>query len=186
MGEKSVVSLKYNTSVEEITAYQERMIFPVISKALNGSEKILLDFGCGTGRFTRQLARLIGGRAIGADPIMELLDMARQGDPINEYVLISNNRIPIDDASVDAIWICLVMGGIPETQLTAIVQELKRVLRPNGLVLLIENTSALPNSTHWTYRTRERYQEIFDFARLTVSGGYQEVDEDITIFTGRK
>jgi ubiquinone/menaquinone biosynthesis C-methylase UbiE len=186
LGERAVVNMRYNLTVEEITAYQEQNIFPVLQKELNGEEKLLLDFGCGSGRFTNKLARLIHGKAIGADPIRDLLDIARRSDPENEYILTERNRIPLPDKSVDMVWICLVMGGVPDMEIMPVTNEIKRVLTDNGLLILIENTSALKNTPHWNYRTTKYYQDLFSFAGLSVKGGYKEVDEEITIFTGRK
>jgi ubiquinone/menaquinone biosynthesis C-methylase UbiE len=186
MGERAVVSMRYNLTVDEITAYQEQNIFPILRKELNGKERSVLDFGCGSGRFTAKLATLIRGKAIGADPIRDLLDIARRSDPVNEYILTEKNRIPLPDKSIDIIWICLVMGGIPDTGIIPVSNEIKRVLNDNGLLILIENTSPLNNTAYWSYRTMNYYLDLFSFANLSVTGGYREIDEEITIFTGRK
>src|SRR5271157_6250808 len=69
-GPRAVLNLAHREEeIEAVTRYQMEAIFPLFIRSLRGDERIALDFGCGTGRFTPHLARLIGGKAIGIDPI---------------------------------------------------------------------------------------------------------------------
>jgi ubiquinone/menaquinone biosynthesis C-methylase UbiE len=46
-------------------------------------------------------------------------------------------RLPLDDASVDAVVFCLVLCSVPD--LTAALAEARRVLRPDGRLVLLEH-----------------------------------------------
>ncbi len=186
MGERSVINLKYKIPLNEITDYQERKIFPYLVSNLKGNEKLLLDFGCGSGRFTNRLALVTGAKSIGLDPTDSLIKIARENDSKNKYIISKNNKIPLPDATIDIVWICLVMGGIAENKMNLVVYEIERVLKNGALLMLIENTSAISNSEYWSYRTPEAYLTLFKTIDLTIVGSYKEVDEEITIMLGRK
>ena len=110
-GRKSVLNLGHlKEEFETVTENQKKILFPLFKQQLSGREKSILDFGCGPGRFTLDLAELIHGYAVGADPIKHLLDLA-PGKEDACYIQIEENNIPLGSDSVDIIWICLVLGG---------------------------------------------------------------------------
>jgi ubiquinone/menaquinone biosynthesis C-methylase UbiE len=183
-GPRSVLHVAHaNEDLEEITRMQEREIFPHFRLQLNGHEKVILDFGCGPGRFTVQLAEMIHGEAIGLDPMRELLRRAPK-NPNVSYWYVRSNRLPLADKSVDVIWCCLVVGGIAEPEDT--ISELCRVLRPHGLMFLVENTSDRPNGEFWKYRSVDHYIALFGFANLVHLHDYTDVGERISVMAGRK
>jgi SAM-dependent methyltransferase len=185
-GERSVVNINDNSSLEEITNFQEGVIFPILKAHLLGNEKTILDFGCGPGRFTAKLAKITGARAFGADTTKKLVELARKNDDLSNYFLIKKNKLPLADFSIDVVWICLVMGGIPQEKLTAVVAEINRVLTSNGLMVLIENTSIASGSNFWSCRSTEEYFKLFEFIDLKETGNYKELGHDISIMIGRK
>lgn len=185
-GVRSVYNLAHSgNELEQVTQHQIELLFPIVKQHLRGDEEVVLDFGCGPGRFTGPLARLIGGRAIGVDPIARLLELA-PSQPGVEYRLIRNGTIPVESASVDVAWICLVLMGITDPQaLRHAGAELQRVLRPGGLVVLIENTESRPPSDHLRYRSFEEYAALMPWARLQPVSEYTDVGERITVMVGR-
>jgi len=48
-----------------VTKEQKRIIFPYFKSMLNGNEMNILDFGCGSGRFTHDLASILRKRTGG-------------------------------------------------------------------------------------------------------------------------
>lgn len=182
-GPRSVINLHHKESeMAELTAMQEREIFPYLETNLTGREKHLLDFGCGPGRFSLQLAKLIGGKVTATDPVQCLLDLAPQSADV-EYERLRRDKIPVLNGSVDVIWSCLVLGAIKDPAET--IQEMKRVLSPNGLVFIIENTAPKLSSPYWTFRSIEEYCELFKFANLKHLHDYYDVEERISILAGR-
>jgi SAM-dependent methyltransferase len=172
----------------EVTAMQERELFPVLRSLLDGRERIGLDFGAGPGRFSVQLSEIIRGRIIAADPTPELLCSGPKS-PSVEYRLLKNDTIPLDNGTVDLVWICLVLGGIPDRTLPAWIKEIDRVLRPNGLVFLVENTADKAGSPLWIFRPVGEYLRLFDtLAGITLAHlhNYFDAGERTSVMAGRK
>jgi ubiquinone/menaquinone biosynthesis C-methylase UbiE len=185
-GKRSVLNLGYSKrQFSKITNRQKKEIYPYFVNALNGDEELLLDFGCGSGRFTCDLATMINGRAIGTDINVELLAMAPRMDWV-EYQLMEEGRIPISDEHFDVVWVCLVLGGISGDLLTKTAQEIKRVLKPGGLLFLVENTSEVADEKHWAYRQVPQYAGTFSFLKLVLLHEYYDLGERISLMSGRK
>lgn len=165
---------------------QKEILYPILQKRLRGDERVVLDFGCGPGRFTPDLARLVDGRAIGVDPIQALLDAAPRTEG-TEYRLVRNGRLPLQDESVDVVWICLVLTCIVDARaVRSAVAEVERVLRPGGLLFLVENTARKKNLRHIAFRSIEEYRALFPFAPLEHERDYEDRGEPISILCGRK
>ena len=186
-GARAVFNLCHGEEqLAQVTEMQKREIYPHVRAALNQQERLALDFGCGPGRFTRDLAEMIGGTAIGVDTTRAFIEMAPRS-PVVDYRVMSAGRIPVADSEVDLVWVCLVLGGVLEQHLLEqSIQEINRVLRPGGLLVLVENTSPAPDAAHWKFRSVAEYQALFPFAPLEHKGDYEDAAERISIMTGRK
>ncbi len=94
----------------------------------------VLDVGCGTGLVGRELrARGFTGRILGLDISQASLEVAQQGgayDSVEQADL--QQRLPLDDDSVDALVCVGVMTYLPEVE--SVWREFARVTRPGGLV----------------------------------------------------
>lgn len=102
-------------------------------------------------------------------------------------MIIEEGRIPLPTAGVDALWVCLVLGGILDPAiLRNTVSELERVLAPGGAVLLAENTSAKPDGRHWSFRSSDWYQSLFSQIELTRYTAYHALGEEISVFAGHR
>jgi SAM-dependent methyltransferase len=189
----------------EFTAMQRSILLPILRRNLIGCERTALDFGCGIGRWTPMLAEEIDGYAIGVDPTPALLAFAEERKPPDgvdrnsgvrtthvEYRLYEGSAIPIADASIDLVWICLVLSAIiADTVLVHTVRELDRVTRPGGLVFLVDNVDGpgyRPVRSRWSNsRPAVDYQRLFaPFVDLINVGGYVDLGEDHAILVGRK
>jgi SAM-dependent methyltransferase len=186
LGANAVVNqLHRSDDLDELTRKEEELLFPYLRNALNGSEATLLDFGCGTGRFTTHLAELIDGTAVGVDPTASLLAHATPGER-TRFLQIGASQIPFPDGSFDVIWVCLVLGGITRpAPLLRTAQEIERVLAPGGLLFLIENTSERPNAKHWSFRSADEYEQLFEGVDLVHKDDYQADGERMSILSGR-
>lgn len=108
---------------------------------------VVADIGCGTGYFTFSLARAVGGEGLvlGVDISGELLNEARgrleqereQGAPDNvRFLLSQENSLPLEQQRVDIIFMSTVLHELSEP--LVFFQEVKRVLRNQGKVMIIE------------------------------------------------
>jgi ubiquinone/menaquinone biosynthesis C-methylase UbiE len=107
---------------------------------------VALDAACGTGRHAAELARL-GHRVIGVDSTEAMLEVARTRLPDADLRLGRLDALPVDDASVDVVTCALALTHVAE--LTPVMVELARVLRPGGTAILSDMhpvTTALGSS----------------------------------------
>lgn len=185
-GRRAVLNIAYtNEEYERVTHREKVAFFPFLRKMLRGDEKTVLDFGCGAGRFSVDLARVVGGDCIGVDPVPELLDMAPRSRRV-EYLLLKDGEIPLADGSVDVVWISLVLSCVTSPQeLGKVAREIGRVLKDDGLLFMIENTTDRPDLPYCKYRPPEFYQVLFDFVHLEHLSDYTDLGERYSIMAGR-
>ena len=170
----------------EVDRKQKNLLYPILRSRLRGDERVVLDFGCGIGRFTTDLAGIVGGNAIGVDPTRALLDAVPRAENV-EVHWIPHGRLPLPDASVDVVWICIVLTCITDPEaLQAAIAEIRRVLKEDGLVFLVENTTPRPDLPHVAFRPVEVYRALFNFAPLRHETDYEDLGERISVMTGRK
>ena len=104
----------------------------------------VLDAGCGSGDFLPWLAELVGpgGRVTGVDLTAENLAVARrfgvaavqQGDV---------RCLPYAEDSFDAVWCANTTQYLDDSELAVVLRELRRVVRPGGLVAVKELDATL-------------------------------------------
>jgi ubiquinone/menaquinone biosynthesis C-methylase UbiE len=170
---------------ESVTRTQQEFLFPLLRSRLRGDERVILDFGCGPGRFTPALARLVGGSAIGVDPIAELIALAPPAPDVT-YHVSHGAQLPLPSRSVDVVWSCLVLSSITHpAALHEAVTEIERVLKPGGLLFLVDNTTAGSPRRHLRFRSISEYAELFPATRLEHLGDYEDLGERISVLVGR-
>jgi ubiquinone/menaquinone biosynthesis C-methylase UbiE len=100
----------------------------------------VLDLGCGPGFWTLPLAEIIGsqGKIWALDVSQEMLDsLVKRHPPAQVRPLLSElPRINLPDASVDWIWGAFVVHEVEP--LSSLMDEMRRVLRPNGRIGLLD------------------------------------------------
>jgi SAM-dependent methyltransferase len=123
--------------------------------------RTLLDIGGGPGYFADAF-RARGARYIGLDADVGELSLHGRDVPAGT-VLGSGLALPFRDASVDVCYSSNVLEHVPEPERMA--DEMLRVTRPGGVVVLSYNNWLAPNGGHetapWHYlggrRAAERY-----------------------------
>lgn len=186
-GRQAVLHVGHSTAeYDAVTARQRDVLFPLLKSQLTGGERLLIDFGCGPGRFTRDLAKLTGADAMGVDPVKSLLNEAPAG-PNTSFRVMRNHRIPVDDETVDVVWVCIVLGGIVgEEAGRRAAGEIERCLKRDGLLFLVENTASAPDSRHWCFRSEEELARLFPRIPLKKIGQYDDLGQSISVMAGRK
>lgn len=100
-----------------------------------GPNARVLELGCGTGEFTRRVARA-GARLMALDLSGDLLARAR--DKIGEaasFVRANAHVLPFPDASFDAVYGCSILHHL---DLDIALREVRRVLRVGGRLVFSE------------------------------------------------
>lgn len=187
MGPRAVLHHAHGEEeMAEVTEWQKGILFPLLQPRLRGDERLILDFGCGPGRFTASLAELASARAVGVDPARSLLEQA-PAHPMVEYRQLLGGKIPLESGSADVVWVCLVLMCITDPgALKGAVAEIERVLRPGGLLFLAENTQPRPDLRHLRYRSVEFYRTLFPAIPLEEIGEYADLGERVSVFAGRR
>ena len=103
----------------------------------------LLDVGCGVGAL-HPFLRGIFGRISGADVSSASIAQARAANSGIEYRPYGGDRLPYEDASFDMATAICVMHHVPPQGWSSFVAEMRRVVRPGGLVGVIEHNPFNP------------------------------------------
>jgi ubiquinone/menaquinone biosynthesis C-methylase UbiE len=96
------------------------------------------DLGCGTGQLTESLAPFVN-RVIAIDDSSAMLAAARRRVASMQNVEVKNGRLeslPIEDGSLDAALLFLVLHYVPEPE--AAIAEARRALKPGGRLLIVD------------------------------------------------
>jgi SAM-dependent methyltransferase len=110
----------------------------------------IIDFGCGTGRFTTFFT-LRQRRVLATEVTPEMLDQAKKEctEGLGEFVLTDGVSLPSASASVDGIWCCGVLRYslfVSNPAYSEIAKEMYRVLRPGAYVVNCEMYVDVPPS----------------------------------------
>jgi demethylmenaquinone methyltransferase/2-methoxy-6-polyprenyl-1,4-benzoquinol methylase len=109
-----------------------------------GKEHIdtIVDVACGTGDMMGYWERRAGvagitvGELVGVDPSEGMVAVARKKHPAFEYHIAKATQIPLEDASADILSITYGIRNVVERE--AGLAEFNRVLKPGGLVVILE------------------------------------------------
>lgn len=135
-----------------------------------------LDVGCGVGSMA---AHLVGdfGRLLGVEPSADSLGFARTRVPSMAMARGDGAALPFPDGVADVTFTVNVLHHVEPPDRNAVVDELRRVTRPGGIVVAFEHNPLNPLtrlSVHrcefddgvellWPRELRRRFEE----ARLT-------------------
>jgi SAM-dependent methyltransferase len=115
-------------------------------------DAIILDYGCGQGRLAAELIEMGFVNVLGIDSSTEMIRTARERVPDAGFAENDGEHVPCGDASVDAVLLFAVLTCIASDDAQRnLLRELKRILRPDGLLLI----SDYPLQTD--ERNRQRY-----------------------------
>jgi SAM-dependent methyltransferase len=193
---RAVYHMRHKTpeQLAAITKLQRDVIMPLFRNVVSPTDKLTLDFGCGVGRWTPELAD-ITGTAIGVDPTASFLREAQKTRHAKNvmYLPYTDGRIPLLDGQADVVWSCMVLSTVVDDEMLMVtVNEIDRVLRQGGLMFLVDNTAGPAGHSvvrsRWSIsRTIEEYQIAFkQVAPLHYLGEYKDFGEVNTVMAGRK
>lgn len=109
---------------------------------ITGDFEAACDVGCGFGRLTPVLTEF-AQRVVGFERETALLSTARTLQPTIDFRAIENlQHLPADHASFDLGLVFTVLQHVPEPEVRVVIDELRRIVRPGGFLLLCEETDA--------------------------------------------
>lgn len=158
-----------------------------IAPALPGMR--VLDVGCGTGSDLQLYARA-GCRVHGVDPSATMLRVARKRlGELAELQMCSGAQLPYRSDSFDLVLASLTLHEMPAEIRSAVVEEIVRVVRPDGRILLTDFLTgpyafpigwgvAIVRNMYERAAGREHFHNGRDFLRR---GGLQELVDNSSL-----
>jgi ubiquinone/menaquinone biosynthesis C-methylase UbiE len=141
----------------------------------------ILEIGCGTGRFSQVLMRLSPNH-VGADFSLAMLLQDKGCVPIK--VCADTQDLPFRDSIFDICVGVATFSYLPHKE--AAVQSIRRVLKPNGRVLLIDMNRKSPifalsplaygDTRKKAHQPWIRESSVATYSRLFENGGFRILD----------
>lgn len=120
-----------------------RLLAKIFSRTFGAERPSLLDVGCGVGVLHPFLAP-IAGRMAGADVSSEALARARLEHGDVDYRMMDGGHLPWADCSFDVSLAVCVLHHVPPSERAALLAEMRRTVRPGGLIVVIEHNPLNP------------------------------------------
>lgn len=133
------------TDHDVFTAAKAEALLELIQSRIGSPNRLeVLDVGCGPGETDGFLKGEVG-RLAGVDVAQRALDVARAENPEVEYrAYEAGSPLPFADGTFDVAFAVCVFHHVPVAERPALVEEMKRVCRPGGLVVLFEHNPYNP------------------------------------------
>lgn len=138
------ISSKFYDSVNQMFGYGEMFTRKIVDEASLKPGETVLDCGCGTGTLAIAAKRRVGreGKVAGVDISADQLKIAvrktRKERLEVDFHEASIDELPFADHSFDAIFSTLMLHHVPQTVRKRAFQEMRRVLKPGGRVIIAD------------------------------------------------
>jgi SAM-dependent methyltransferase len=142
----------------------------LLGDRLRRSRLAIFDAGCGTGGFLR-FARSLGAfeRMCGIDVSEEAIALARQALPEANLSVGKLTEVPFESDAFDVVALNDVLQHIEEPEVEPSLFELRRVLRPDGALLVRTNGGR----EAWSARSDWRLYSGASLAAELARGGFR-------------
>gem|GEM_PF-473707 len=137
----------------------------------------ILDVGCGNGFIAHHLRGMLGTTVVG-------LDVASNTTARINYLPYDGRHFPVKDQTFDAVLLCYVLHHAQDPRL--VLNEVSRVLRDGGLVIIYEDMPTLwwDRMVCWTHDRQWRgrtgpctFHAEHDWRRIFSLSGFEVVKE---------
>ena len=135
-----------------------------------------LDYGCGTGTFSRKLIPY-SEKLVGVDISSGLIEIAKKycnQDATKCSFLVSDGKsIPLSNETIDRVVVREVLCCVPDEDIPGIVREFHRVLDLSGKIYLIEQVS---ESSSWQSHPNLpglKKRSVNEIIKLFAEGGFE-------------
>jgi SAM-dependent methyltransferase len=146
-----------------------RRVLELIGRPLEGFQRVL-DFGCGSARVLRWFQDCSqAAQFSGSDINEEAIEWCRRNMPFGQFT-VNGHKPPLDlpDESFDLIYSISVVTHLDEEYQLLWLEELKRITKPGGIVILTIHGEHVP-PLHLSANQQVQYREKGHF--------YQRVNE---------
>ncbi len=149
---------------------------------------IVLDVGCGRGRSTLALTEACSGSyVIGMDISFEKLREAKMSVGLSSVDILcaDASHMPLRDSAVESITMVFALHEIEVKKVDAVLQELKRVLKRGGKLLIVDRVrkEGLSIAETLPILTEDAYHKAEEYATGVRRLGVKTLNEIIEILT---
>ena len=132
--DKSDISTVYDQARNLAPGFLERWLDLIARDVSPAQGALLVDVGCGTGRFSEPLAERFCARVLGVDPSEQMLDVARKKTRSArvEFCRSTADFLPLAPTTADMVFMSMVFHHLQDAG--AAVGECRRILRSGGHV----------------------------------------------------
>jgi SAM-dependent methyltransferase len=116
-------------------SWTKRYIHNVINRHFHLQNKIVLDFGSGVGS---NCPLVSPDKYIGLEPCPKRVGFASQMYPEYQFYRFEGGDLPTPNLYFDYILVVAVLHHISSSDLYEYIQEFRRILKPDGKVLILE------------------------------------------------
>jgi SAM-dependent methyltransferase len=152
----------------------------------------ILDFGCGVGTSTANFLQKFGSdvRICGADVSEKSLEIARaRFSGQAEFSAINGVRIPFEDKSFDVAFAACVFHHIPWEEHAHWLSEVRRVMRPGGMLIIFEHNPWNPLTVRAVntceFDENARLMTPLRLRKLFGEAGWNKIGHEYRIFYPR-
>jgi SAM-dependent methyltransferase len=147
--DRSDIATSYDQARALTPARRQRWQRLLLAHVDRTAISLVVDLGCGTGRFSEMLAAELSTQVVGFDPSERMIDQARRKPATGRVVFAraSAEALPLSNGCVDLVFMSQIYHHLPDP--TAAAHECGRVLRTGGYVCIRtgtrENDVVAPN-----------------------------------------
>jgi 2-polyprenyl-3-methyl-5-hydroxy-6-metoxy-1,4-benzoquinol methylase len=173
--DKSTISAVYDEARGLAPGQLQRWLDLVARDAGPAQGSLLVDVGCGTGRFCEPLAERFSVRVLGVDPSEQMLDVAREKTRSGrvEFRRSSADSLPLAPTTADMVFMSMVFHHLQDAG--AVARECRRILRPGGHVCVrtITRDGDFPHRHFFPvieaeFPTRRHVESVFTAAGFSI------------------
>ncbi len=151
----------------------------LIAQRLGTKKPAMLDVGCGVGSFHPMLRGMVGSLS-GIDVSPASIEQARIDNPDADYRSFDGRSFPFPAGSFELATAICVLHHVQPAEWTDFINEMRRVVRPGGLVCIIEHNPFNPLTRLAVSRCEFDRDAVLLGARrarkLMMASGLQDVD----------
>jgi ubiquinone/menaquinone biosynthesis C-methylase UbiE len=173
------MSINYNNLAQDydLTRTANINTINLFASELLLDEKIILDFGCGTGNFAYAISKLTTATIYGVEP-----SEGMRGKALEKGIDVRNGDhscVPFSDNFFDFIYMTDVIHHIPDIGM--MFSEFHRILKPRGLVCILTESHRQLETRFWVkyFPTtvqveKNRYPDIGVIINIAKCNGFNE------------
>ncbi len=164
--------------VDYFTRVKAEYLKDILQVAFNLTEVDVLDLGCGIGSYHALLRSSLRSLS-GIDVSSESIKIAKSRNSDVSYCDFDGATIPFEAASFDVVFAVCVFHHVPLNGRSRLIEEARRVLRPNGIMVIFEHNPINPLTMRVVNRCVFDKDAILlksnEAERLLADGGFQDV-----------